>query len=125
MRVSSSARLVSLVQSGRLADRKVAIVAGDDATGVEFRRAAQFALASAKIRPVALARADAVLVPTLDVSALPLLEASTAAARHGRALDVYGVDRARVGTRGARPSGPGRRGEAAALREPLRVLADH
>ena len=88
------ARLVGLVESGRLDSAKVAIVDGADAAGGEFHRAALAALATKHIRPVALANADAVLVPSIDLTALPLLEASTAAARHGQPLDVYSVETA-------------------------------
>ena len=88
------ARLLSLVDSGRLDGRKVAIVTGADAIGTEFRKAALAALATDRIRPVALASADAVLVPTIDLGALPLLQTSTASARRAKPLDVYGFDTA-------------------------------
>ncbi len=88
------ARLLGLVHSGRLADRKVAIVAGDDPTGGQFLQAARTALATDDVKPVELANADSVLVPTLDLANVPLLVRSTQAARHGRPLDVYAIDAA-------------------------------
>jgi hypothetical protein len=89
-----AARLLGLVKEGRFTDRKVAIVAGDDASGVAFRRAAEAALATKQLKPVELARADTVLSPSLDLSTLPLLVAATATARHGQPLDVYAIDTA-------------------------------
>ncbi|HEU5308077.1 MAG TPA: hypothetical protein VFW97_12160 [Acidimicrobiia bacterium] len=82
------ARLLALVDSGRLSGRKVAIVAGNDATASEFRRSAVAALATKHIRPVSVADADAVLVPTLELGALPLLSSSTTPTS-SQPLDVY------------------------------------
>jgi hypothetical protein len=86
------ARMLSLVNEGRFTDHKVAIVAGDDATGTAFRQAAESALATKQVKPVDLARADAVLTPSLDVTTLPLLVTATASVRRDRPLDVYGFD---------------------------------
>jgi hypothetical protein len=82
------ARLLALVGSGRLDGRKVAIVAGPDAAGAEFRDAALAVLATKRIRPVALADADVVLVPTLDLGAVPTFVAATAPTAP-QPLDVY------------------------------------
>jgi hypothetical protein len=87
------ARMLGLVESGRLDGAKVAVAAGDDAPADDFRRTALTALATRRIRTVPLAKADAVLVLTIDLGALPLLEASTAASP-ARPLDVYSFDTA-------------------------------
>lgn len=89
------ARLLGLVASGRVDDAKVAVVAGPDAAGIEFERAARAALATRQLHPVDLADADAVLVSSLDQTALPQLEAITANARAGRPLAVYAFEDAR------------------------------
>jgi hypothetical protein len=88
------ARLLNLVDSGRLTGRKVAIVTGPDAAGALFRRAAQSALATKRIETVDLARADAVLTPTFTLSTASRLVTATAAARHGQPLDFYEADSA-------------------------------
>jgi hypothetical protein len=85
------ARLLALVESGRLDGRKVAIVGGSDARGTAFADAARSALATKHLVPVPLAAADTVLVPSLDLGSLPLLEAATAPTP-SRPLDVYSID---------------------------------
>ena len=84
------ARLVDLVASGRLDGRAVAVMAGNDPGDVEFAQTARAVLAASKIRVVDLRRASVVLEPTLDVATVPLLTATTAAARGRQPLDVYG-----------------------------------
>ncbi len=88
------ARLLGLVDSGRLDGKGAAIVTTPDATGAEFRYDARAALATRGMRPVALGNADAVLEPTLDLGALPSLESSTSALSRKVTLDVYGFDAA-------------------------------
>jgi hypothetical protein len=87
------ARMLALVDSGRLDGHKVAIIAGDDAAGVEFRQSVTVALAAKDIRPVAVGDADAVLVPSLDLSALPSIVSSTTPTP-AQPLDVYSFDTA-------------------------------
>jgi hypothetical protein len=85
------ARLLALVESGRLDGRKVAIVAPPDADGAAFLQDATSALATKRIQPVALAAADTVLLPSLDLAALPQLQAATTPTR-SQPLDVYSFD---------------------------------
>jgi hypothetical protein len=89
------ARLLDLVDSGRLEGRAVAVVA--DPIGAEFQRTARSVLATKRIRLVDLTRASAVLEPTLDAATFPLLISATAAARHRQPLDVYGFSSATTG----------------------------
>ena len=84
------ARLVDLVESGRLDGRAVAVMAGNDPGDVEFAQTARAVLAASKIRVVEPGRASVVLEPTLDVASVPLLTATTAAGRGRQPLDVYG-----------------------------------
>ena len=84
------ARLVDLVASGRLDGRAVAVMAGTDPGDAEFAQTARAVLAASKIRVVEPGRASVVLEPTLDVATVPLLMATTAAARGRQPLDVYG-----------------------------------
>ena len=85
------ARLVDLVASGRLDGRTVAVMAGNDPGDAGVRADPRGAvLAASKIRVVDLPRASVVLEPTLDVATVPLLTATTAAARGRQPLDVYG-----------------------------------
>lgn len=83
------ARLLNLVASDRLADRKVAVVAGDDPAGAAFEQDARAVLAAARVKLVDLSKADTVLAPSIDVDTLPQLVADTATARRGRPLDAY------------------------------------
>jgi hypothetical protein len=82
------ARLIALVASGRLDGHKVAIVSGADAAGTAFHDAAVAALATRRLRPVALAEADVVLTPTLDLAALPQFQAATTPTA-SQPLEVY------------------------------------
>ena len=84
------ARLVDLVESGRLDGRAVAVMAGNDPGDVEFAQTARAVLAASKIRVVEPGRASVVLEPTLDVASVPSLMATTAAGRGRQPLDVYG-----------------------------------
>ena len=65
-------------------------MAGTDPGDAEFAQTARAVLAASKIRVVELGRASVVLEPTLDVTTVPLLMATTAATRGRQPLDVYG-----------------------------------
>jgi hypothetical protein len=86
------ARLLDLAASGRLDQRKVAIVTGDDPAGLQFQKDARAALATEHIEPVPLAAADTVLAPSIDLATLGQLVTATAATRHGRPLEAYGFE---------------------------------
>jgi hypothetical protein len=95
---TDEARLLDLVASGRLGGRSVAVVAGTTHSDNQFLTTARAVLLASRIRVVDLHRADTVLVPELDVAAVPLLDAVTAGRRRGQPLDVYGFSTATQGT---------------------------
>jgi hypothetical protein len=91
------ARLLDLVASGRLDARTVAIVAGNSPSDTEFLQMARAVLAASRIRLGDLRHASAVLEPTLDVAAIPLLTMVTATGHRQQPLDVYGFSPATDG----------------------------
>jgi hypothetical protein len=85
------ARILDLIQSGRLNGKRVGVVAGASQSDIAFAQMAAALLHANKIEPAPTTQADALLVPAIDASTAPLLsQAQNAVATAGRPpLDFY------------------------------------
>ena len=116
------ARILDLIESGRLDGRHVAVVAGSAPADIAFARTAETLLTANNIPTVPRARADVLLVAGIDPAPTPASSTtSTRRTRHRAPLETYGfsdtnddaIDRVRV------TGGP----EAAALLDTSGVYA--
>ena len=84
------AQVLDLLDSGRLDDKHVAIVASTSPPDATFARSTANLLLAHKIPLVSRAKADVILVPRVDPATLPSLLQGAASAPRRTPLEVYG-----------------------------------